>query len=92
MGRPLQNTDFCSKLAIMFEETDLLSCDADKESRYARPDDLNPMVIDRTSAKQRGSEAEPGCLSFSSRKLRAESNPYLKDFFRWFHEKHKSGK
>jgi hypothetical protein len=78
-----------NKLAILFDETDSFPvADSDRQSRSARSDPPPPPVdaVPPREKQQRGDQ-ESGCLSFRLRRSRAESNPFLTDFFRKFQDR-----
>jgi hypothetical protein len=80
-----QTPDFQAKLAILFDESDAFSSDAEKQDRDANRRNPNNAMI----ARQTQTNAEPGCLPFAVRKMRAESNPGLREFVRKFQDRGK---
>jgi hypothetical protein len=86
MGRIAHALDFQAKLSIMFDETDGFSFDAEKNNQEANRHRLTDVGPDAAQPKPLTTDAEPGCLPFAVRRMRAESNPSLKDFIRRLQE------
>jgi hypothetical protein len=79
---------FGDKLAILFDETDSFPvADSDNQSRTARTGPPRHVDAGSPREKQLKDHPEPGCLSFRLRRSRAESNPFLTDFFRKFQDR-----
>jgi hypothetical protein len=78
--------DFHHKLTILFDDCDPFPSDEDRTAARLLKN-LPPGKCE--TARQTANEPEPGCLPFTARKLLAESNPFLSDFFRRFHNRRK---
>jgi hypothetical protein len=89
--RPNRDVTFNDRLNILFDEADSFPVldpepqSRDSKRRAGRLSDPFP-----SREKQPKEDDEPGCLSFTLRRSRAESNPFLKDFFRRFQDRQRA--
>jgi hypothetical protein len=92
MSRATQALDFQAKLSIMFDDVDAFPSDTEKKNQDANRRRLTEMTPDAGDPKPLKTDAEPGCLPFAVRRMRAESNPSLRDFIRRLQDmgKHKA--
>jgi hypothetical protein len=89
MARTVHGRDFQAKLSILFDEMDSFTSDADRRGQMSPREHAANPDSEATPAKPVKEDAEPGCLPFAVRRMRAESNPFLMDFFRLFQDKGK---
>jgi hypothetical protein len=89
MNRSAQALDFQAKLSALFDEADAFSCDAEKQERVTNFQRRSEKELEPLQPKPTKPDLEPGCLPFTVRRMRAEANPSLKDFFRRFQDKGK---
>jgi hypothetical protein len=81
--RSSRDVAFNDKLTILFDEADCFPVlDSGKQSREAARLPAGGRDSPPSREKPPREDDEPGCLSFTHRRSRAESNPFLKDFFR----------